>query len=264
MRITYIGHATLLIEVAGTRILTDPNFDPHLGRFLRRVSPPGIPLGNLPELDAIFVSHAHADHLSFETLEQLPSGIPIFAPPPTAKWLQRVGHRTAEPLAPGEKVKVGQVAVSAAEAVHSGSRYGIDQWRRAANMYLMLTDTVSCFFAGDTALTESTTRLVEEELLACGRRLDIALLPIGHSPWWRPGFRSGHLTSGDALVLFERLHAKYLIPYHWGTFNHVTATAFDAINRFRSLTEYHPRREAVRVLEPGMTFELPEVNQEST
>jgi L-ascorbate metabolism protein UlaG (beta-lactamase superfamily) len=264
MRITYIGHATLLIEVAGARILTDPNFDPHLGRFLRRVSAPGIPLGQLPELDAIFVSHAHADHLSFETLEQLSGDIPIFAPPPTAKWLRRVGHRSAEPLGPGEKVKIGNVAVAAAQAVHSGSRYGVDQWRRAANMYLMLTDTVSCFFAGDTALTRSTTHLVEKNLLEQGRQLDIALLPIGHSPWWRPGFRSGHLTSADALALFERLHARYLIPYHWGTFNHVTATAYDAIDRFRRLVEDHPRQEAVRVLEPGMTFELPEVYREGT
>jgi L-ascorbate metabolism protein UlaG (beta-lactamase superfamily) len=122
MRITYIGHATLLVEVQGTRVLTDPNFDPRLGRLLRRVSPPGIPLAELPDLDAIFVSHAHADHLSFKTLEQLSSKTPIFAPPPTAKWLQRIGHRSAEALAPGERVQVGDLAVHAARAVHSGSR----------------------------------------------------------------------------------------------------------------------------------------------
>ena len=56
MKITYVGHATLLLELAGTRILTDPNFDDHLGRFLPRVSAPGIALDALPRLDALLVT----------------------------------------------------------------------------------------------------------------------------------------------------------------------------------------------------------------
>jgi len=81
LRVTYIGHATLLIEVGKLRLLTDPNFDPALGKFLRRVSSPGIPLGELPKLDAILLTHAHADHLSFDSLDALPSDVPLFAPP---------------------------------------------------------------------------------------------------------------------------------------------------------------------------------------
>ncbi|MFN2604537.1 MAG: protein kinase, partial [Gemmatimonadaceae bacterium] len=80
------------------------------------------------------------------------------------------------------------------------------------------------------------------------RRLDVALLPIGHAPWWKPGFRKGHLTSADALALFDRLQARFLIPYHWGTFNHVTSTAFDAINRLRASLPSHPKSDAVRIL----------------
>ncbi len=72
MRITYIGHATLLIEVGERRFLTDPNFDDTLGRFLPRVSKPGIALSDLPQLDGILLTHAHADHLSFKSLAQLP------------------------------------------------------------------------------------------------------------------------------------------------------------------------------------------------
>ncbi|HMG00529.1 MAG TPA: MBL fold metallo-hydrolase [Gemmatimonadaceae bacterium] len=77
LRVTYIGHATLLIEIGGKRILTDPNFDPALGKFLARVSAPGIALDALPKLDAILLTHAHADHLSFDSLDALPADIPL-------------------------------------------------------------------------------------------------------------------------------------------------------------------------------------------
>jgi L-ascorbate metabolism protein UlaG (beta-lactamase superfamily) len=257
LRVTYIGHATLLIEIGGKRILTDPNFDPALGKFLARVSAPGIPLGELTKLDAILLTHAHADHLSFDSLDALPSDIPLFAPPPIAKWLGKQGYSHAVPVAAGDAAKIEGVKIYAASATHKGNRYGIDRWRSAANMYLLDTNKVSCFFAGDTALMPDTTHLVEKHLSAAGRSLDLALLPIGHAPWWKPGFRKGHLTSSDALTLFERLRARYFIPYHWGTFNHVTSTAFDAINRLRATLEDHPLHPAVKILEPGSTFALP-------
>jgi L-ascorbate metabolism protein UlaG (beta-lactamase superfamily) len=257
LRVTYIGHATLLIEIGGRRILTDPNFDEALGKFLPRVSAPGIALSELPKLDAILLTHAHADHLSFRSLDRLPDDIPLFAPSVIAKWLRKQGYKHAVGVTAGEEVALDGLKIYTAAATHKGNRYGVDRWRSDANMYLMDTNKVSCFFAGDTALTPTTTRLVENQLRNDGRDLDLALLPIGHAPWWKPGFRKGHLTSNDALALFERLKAKYFIPYHWGTFNHVTSTAFDAIERLRATLEDHPLHPAVKILEPGSAFALP-------
>ena len=121
-------------------------------------------------------------------------------------------------------------------------------------MYLLESDEQSVFFAGDTALTPETHRLVENTLWPSGRTLDIALLPIGYAPAWKPGFRRGHLTSDDALELFKTLRARVMLPYHWGTFSHVTSTAHDAINRLRRTLEHHGDRERVHIVEPGETL----------
>jgi L-ascorbate metabolism protein UlaG (beta-lactamase superfamily) len=255
MRLTYIGHATLLLELDGVRILTDPNFEPKLGRLLPRVSAPGIALADLPKLDALLLTHAHADHLSFDSLERLPRDIPLIAPPAVAKWLRRLGFDSALPLAPADSMRLNTVTLYAAAATHKGNRYGFDRWRSAANMYL-LDGSTTTFFAGDTALVEDTHHLVERTLWERGRELDLALLPIGYAPWWKPGFRRGHLTHEDALELFERLRATVFVPYHWGTFRHVTATAHDAINRLKARLASHHLSGAVKILEPGETLEV--------
>jgi len=255
MRVTYIGHATLLIEIGSQRFLTDPNFDNTLGWFLPRVSQPGIALANLPALDAILLTHAHADHLSFSSLDRLPREAPLFAPPAVAAWLIGRGYSHARPLPADGQVSVGNVIIHAAAARHNGSRYSVDRWRSAANMYLMDAGGETCFFAGDTALTTDTHRLVTDVVHRSNRELDVALLPIGYAPWWKPGFRRGHLSADDALDLFDRLKARSLIPYHWGTFQHVTSRAFPAIDRLSWLLASYVRHADVHILEPGDTLE---------
>lgn len=258
MRITYIGHATLLIEIGGLTFLTDPNFDPKLGKLLPRVSAPGIALDKLPQIDAIFITHAHADHLSFDSLSGIAKGTPIYAPAPIARWLTRKGYANVAGLSAGDLLQLDGVSVRAAAATHKGHRYGVDRWRGAANMYLFDTKKASCFFAGDTALTTDTSHMIDNHLAPHGRQLDIALLPIGDAPKWKEAsFRKGHLTTTDALALFERLGACYLIPYHWGTFDHVTSKAHDAIKKLRTQLVDHKRVLDVKILEPGMSFSLP-------
>jgi L-ascorbate metabolism protein UlaG (beta-lactamase superfamily) len=167
------------------------------------------------------------------------------------------GYRHATPLDDGQSVTVGDgLRVHTGRATHRGNRYGFDRWRSATNMYLLESDAESAFFAGDTALTPTTHALVERVLWAQQRQLDIALLPIGWAPAWKPGFRRGHLTGEDALTLFATLRARAMLPYHWGTFRHVTASAHDAIDRLRASLATHDARERVHVIEPGESLTL--------
>ncbi|MBA2670039.1 MAG: MBL fold metallo-hydrolase [Gemmatimonadetes bacterium] len=246
-----------MLELGGIRVVTDPNWDAALGGLLPRVSAPGLAIEALPRLDAMLLTHAHADHLSFRSLDQLPQDIPLYAPPAVARWLWQRGYTHAVPIVPGETVTIGNVRLTAAAARHLGARYGVDRWRSAANMYLLDTNALSTLFAGDTALTNDTHRIVEEQLHQADRRLDLALLPIGHAPWWkRTSFRRGHLTAEDALTLFDRLDARLFVPYHWGTFHHVTSRAHDAIDALRGILPAFHRRDDVRILEPGHVLEV--------
>lgn len=263
MRVSYVGHATLLLDFGGTRLLTDPNYDSRLAGVLPRVSRPGIALEEMPRPDAVLLSHAHADHLSFRTLDRLPRDVPVVAPPALARWLDRRARRNGRrrggtiALAPGASLRVGGVAISAGAAWHMGARYGLDRWRGASNMYLIDDGATACLFAGDTAAGACGRWPGESGPAGAGRRLDLALLPIGRAPWWkRASFRRGHLTADDALALFEQLGARYFVPYHWGTFRHVTSGPYDAIRELRSRLATHARRADVRILEPGAAFEL--------
>lgn len=261
MRVVFIGHATLLIELGDVRILTDPNFDfwldgaPRIGGMLSRVSPPGIALADLPPIDAILLSHAHVDHLSFRTLARLARGTPIIAPPAIARWLRRRGHADAVPLAPGESATLGTsrvpVTITAASARHFGCRYFVDWWRAAVNMYLLAASERTCLFVGDSGPSSAGETAIAELLRVRGRPLDVALLPISHAPWWEPGFHRAHLTPLDALRVSERLRARFLVPHHWGAFNFIDSGAFDAVARLRRALASRRTSVDVRIIEPG-------------
>lgn len=240
MDITYIGHSTLLIEIGGKKILIDPNFDPALQHVLTEESKPGIVIDELPRLDMILLTHVYAGHLSPRLMAELQPA-PLFAPPAVARWIRRRGMTSAIGFGPGESLTSGSLAVYPEAAAHFDDGRTADQWRTEKNMYLVATKYESVLLAGDTSLAHNAAAVLERELK--GRRLDVALLSIDHTPdrTAKPGDgrleRSANL---DVLTLFKRSDVRYLISYHHdGTVSHVPASAGGA---------------DVRMLDPGESF----------
>ena len=108
--ITYVGHATVLVELDGTRVLTDPMLRDRIAYILRIAPLP--PPETIENLDAVLISHAHHDHLDVPSLRRIPPDVPIIAPPRAAPLLRRrSGHEVIEVEA-GTRVRVGNVALT--------------------------------------------------------------------------------------------------------------------------------------------------------
>ena len=190
----------------------------------------------------MLLTHAHADHLSFDSLDRLPKDIPLYCAT-GGRAMASIGSAIATPSTdrPGrDRCAWATVTVHAGGATHRGNRYGFDRWRSAANMYSARRGTRRCFFAGDTALVEDTHHLVETH--AVGRTGGSSIWRCCRSATRRGGsqaFAADISRTTTRSTLFERLRARMFVPYHWGTFRHVTATAHDAIRRLRERLESH-------------------------
>ena len=246
----YVGHATVLIELDGVRILTDP-----LLRFrtahLRRL-PPVPDLSNMGPIDAVLISHLHWDHLHPPSLRLLDRSTRIIAPNGAGPLLRRLSFRNVEELAPSTSVSVGPVSVMATYAEHGGYRPPFGP--RAESLGFLVSGTRRVYFAGDTDLFAGMDAL--------GPGLTAALLPV----WgYGPLLGAGHLDPRRAAEALTRLRPDFAVPIHWGTI-------FPPGLRWLrpSFLEFPPRdfvRYAaalapdvdVRVLAPGERLELPNV-----
>jgi L-ascorbate metabolism protein UlaG (beta-lactamase superfamily) len=199
---TYVGHATVLIELDGTRLLTDPILRPRVGPLVRHgpLPPPHVSAG----LDAVLISHLHHDHVDLASLRRLGRGVPLLVPPGSRGFFERHGFREATELAPGESHQIGDVTVRAVEADHDGGR------RRGAGevqpVGFLIEGTSSVYFAGDTDLFAGMEGLAPD--------LDLALLPV----WgWGPTLGAGHLDPEGAARAAALLSPRLAVPIHWGT-----------------------------------------------
>lgn len=199
LRLTYVGHATVLLEIDGVRILTDPILRGSLGP-LRRAGPTPIP-AELGPIDAVLVSHGHPDHFDRASLRGVAGDPLVVVPTGMGRATARVGRETREVTA-NESVDVGGLRITAVPARHG--RWPVH--RAARPLGFLIEGSRSIYFAGDTAIFPSMARLAG--------RVDVALLPVGR---WGPPRGPDRLTPASAVDAAVLVGARVAVPIHWGT-----------------------------------------------
>ena len=231
LRVTVVGHASMLIQAAGLNLLTDPVWSERASpvRFAgpRRVTSPGIAFGDLPPIDAVLLSHCHYDHLDVDTLRRLRTAHdPLFAMP--------LGNDTIVRAAvPGARIAVadwhGRIALGERAATTlTRANHWSARWPSDARMALWAghwidTGAGSVWFAGDTGYGDGA---IFRDLRARHGACDLALIPIGaYEPRWF--MAAQHVNPDEAVRILLDVEARRAIGIHWGTFQ-LTDEARDA------------------------------------
>lgn len=195
MTVQYVGHATVLIELDGIRLLTDPLLRKRVAHLRRAV-----PLESVPDVDAVLLSHAHHDHLDLPSLRMVSAR--IVAPRGLADLLD--GFDVLE-VDEGQEVEIGAVKVRATHAEHEGGRPPRGE---GTALGFAVLGSRRIFFAGDTDLFDGMDGLVTD--------LDLALIPVWG--WGAKLGRGKHLDPERAAEAVRRLRPRVAVPIHWGTY----------------------------------------------
>lgn len=215
--ITFIGHASFLLQMAGKNILIDPVFAYWLV-FIHRLRKPGVRIADLPPIDLVLLTHAHMDHLNLSSLRRIVRHTrKLSGRPPAAivPWdvddlVENLGFRKIRALRWWQTTHFEGLEITMTPAQHWGARMLKDAYRGFGG-YVVRRGERSVYHSGDTGYSE-VFREVGERL-----QPEIALLPIGA---YKPdSFRRVHTSPEDALQIFEDLEARWMIPMHYGTFN---------------------------------------------
>ena len=239
--VTWIGHATALVQFSGLTMLTDPIFAerasplPFAGP--KRAQAPGVALAQLPRVDLVLVSHNHYDHLCDRSVRALATQAgepPLFVVPlGLADWFRARGIQRVVELDWWEAHELpgahGPVAVHLVPAQHWSARGLTDRLATLWGGFAVLAPDCHVFYAGDTAYSREFARMREHfaaaQAEAAGGGFDIALLPIGaYEPRWF--MASQHVNVEEAVRIHRDLGAKRSLGVHWGTFN-LTDEALD-------------------------------------
>jgi L-ascorbate metabolism protein UlaG (beta-lactamase superfamily) len=202
----WIGHATVVLDIGGVRILTDPLLRTHAYLLRRRGGPPVREHWAQP--DAVLVSHLHHDHAELGSLRQV-AGVPVLTAPANARWL-RARDVSAVGLADVDwwNVPGSDVRIRAVPAVH-GHR-PMPHRPNAANGFVVAAPGRRVWFAGD---TEPYAALADLPAMADGP-IDLALVPVGG---WGPRLSGGHMDPAQAARACAVVGARSAVPIHWGT-----------------------------------------------
>ncbi|GAB3682330.1 MBL fold metallo-hydrolase [Salinisphaera aquimarina] len=219
LRITWINHATVLIQVAGVNILTDPVFServsPLPGFGPRRYHPPGVAFDNLPPVDVVLISHAHYDHLDRASIKRLASRFdPLFVTGlGLADWFAGTGARHVVTADWWQQVALpGQLSLTVTPARHWTRRGLGDRNRTLWASYWIDTPAGGVYFAGDTGAGPHFGAI--RARLGSPR---VALLPIGaYEPRWF--MAQQHMNPADAVQAHRQLGAAHSVGIHFATF----------------------------------------------
>lgn len=218
LRVTWLGHSTVLLEMDGRRILTDPVFGERASPFRfagpKRFHPVPARLSELPPLDAVLLSHDHFDHLCQSTMAELARGqVPIVTALGVGAHLEEFGVDPARitELDWHERAEVSGVRFTATPAQHFSGRSLTDRNATLWASWVVETDRRKVFFSGDTGLTPAF-----EDIGQRHGPFDLVMLEIGA---FHPSWGTIHLGPENALTAFEMLGGGTLFPVHWGTFN---------------------------------------------
>lgn len=205
--VSFLGHASVLIEIDGVRVLTDPILRSRV-TFLRRVVP-AAPASMSEDIDVVLISHLHHDHCDLASLAKLRDAI-VVVPQGAGGYLRTRGHLPfVIELAEGETAQVAGLVVTAVHADHDGLRPPFGP-RAEAVGFVVTGEQGSVYFAGDTDVFPGMADLPLPE----SARLDVALLPV----WgWGPNLGPGHMNPQRAAESLRMLRPRIAVPVHWGT-----------------------------------------------
>jgi len=203
----WLGHATVVLDLDGVRLLTDPLLQRHAGLLRRRGGAPAP--AHWSGAAAVLLSHLHHDHAELPSLRRLP-GVPVLTAAANARWLR--AHEVPDAVGlhdeqwwdvPGSPVRVRQVP-----AVHE--HRPMPHRPNAAHGFLVSTPSLRIWFAGDTA---PFAAMADLPALAEGP-IDLALVPVGG---WGPRLSGGHMDPVQAARACATVGARAAVPVHWGT-----------------------------------------------
>ncbi len=217
--VSWVGHSTLLVQLDGVNVLTDPHWSPRASPVgfagPRRVTPPGLRFEDLPPIHVVVISHDHYDHLDEATVRRLAeSHRPRFLVPLGLKaWLAALGITDVEELDWWDARSVRGLTFTCVPAQHFSGRGLFDRNRRLWGGWTVAGRSKRLYFAGDTAYYGGLKEI--------GARLgpfDLAAIPIGA---YVPAtiMKAGHTSPEEALQVLADVRGRRLIPIHWGTFD---------------------------------------------
>ena len=244
-QLTWMGHSTFLIQTDQINLLTDPFFSDRASPVSfagpKRQVPPPITLQQLPKIDLILISHNHYDHMDVETLRYFVAEQPLVIVPPGDRALMRsLGFTRVITLPWGDHVQIKNMKLTALPAIHFSARGIFDRNRSLWDSYALEFPTFSVFFSCDTGYGPLYSQLGKSWAF------DYALIPIGaYEP--KSIMSAVHVTPEEALMIAKDLHAKHLIPMHWGTIAMAQEPLFEPIERLNQATSSSTTIDKLRI-----------------